>query len=91
MFCGCRLEFLYWSDECVIYNALSGDTHLVEKAFGAMLQKFCYNRWSQAECKDFFSEQFNFVSASELDDGFKLFLSNCRDLNLLGFEENEFN
>lgn len=83
-----RLKFRYWENTCAVYNALTGETHLLDNDYGQLLEVFSNKRFSRRECVEMFGKRFAFDSSTDLEEAFDLFISECRRLLLLPSDEN---
>lgn len=81
------LFYRCWDDECVIYDQVSGDTHLFDKASADIILTVLAQPIPRSELLAKLSKSFTQWTDPEIEQFFDEFLSKCQQLHLLEVRE----
>jgi PqqD family protein of HPr-rel-A system len=80
---GCQFQWRSWSDEHVVYNEASGDTHLLDTITASALRNLQEQPASFIELKERLASSLSLDNTEELSAYLNEVLSNLRRLDLI--------
>lgn len=83
------IRYYYWDDEAIIYNELTGDTHLLDRASADIVVSLSKQSVSRRELLNKLSVHFTDAIDLDLECFLDDLILRLQDLNLLEIEENQ--
>ena len=81
-----KIRFIQWDDDYVIYDQLSGDTHLLDGVSGELICALSEQAMSRAEILEKLTELFEDASEIEMENYLVDFIAKFQKLGLLDIE-----
>lgn len=81
-----KIRFFHWDDDYVIYNVLSGDTHLLDGVSGELICALSEKAMSRAALLKKLNELFEAPSELEMENYLDGFIARFQQLGLLDIE-----
>ena len=86
IFKAAKIRSIQWDDEYVIYNELSGDTHLLDSVSGELICALSEKAMSRTALLKKLNELFEAPSESEMENYSDGFIARFQQLGLLDIE-----
>jgi PqqD family protein of HPr-rel-A system len=81
-----KIRTIQWDDDCVIYDELSGDTHLLDGVSGDLICALSEKAMSRAALLKMLNELLEAQGESEMESYLDFFIARFQQLGLLDIE-----